>query len=136
VRATATSSVNILDEDISVIERERLRARKLHVRQIEIEIGRLGMKDRSDIIPLLHSLCSPTFFTRDHGFYHPRLLHSGYCLVHLDVAFDEVAEYILRFLRHRAFRTHAQHRGKIMRVRPTGASYWQVSTEGEQSTVW
>ena len=85
--------MNILDEDISVVERERLRARKVHIRQIGVGIGRLGMKDRSDIIPLLHSLSSPTFFSRDHGFYHPLLLHPGYCLVHLDVAFDEVAEY-------------------------------------------
>jgi hypothetical protein len=45
--------VNILDEDISAIERERLRARKIHFRQIGAEIGRFGMKDRTDIIPLL-----------------------------------------------------------------------------------
>jgi hypothetical protein len=98
--------VNILDEDISVIERERLRIRKIHIRQIGTEIGRLGMKDRTGIIPLLHTLHSPTFFTRDHGFYHPRLLHPGYCLVHLDIAFDEVAKYIRRLLRHTEFRAH------------------------------
>ena len=128
--------MNILDEDISVVERERLRTRKLHVRQMGIEVGRLGMKDRSDIIPLLHTLRSPTFFTRDHGFYHPRLLHPGYCLVHLDVAFDEVAEYILHFLRHHSFRTHAQRMGKIVRTRHSGMSYWRVPVKDEQSVSW
>jgi hypothetical protein len=42
--------VNILDEDISVIECERLRARKIHFRQIGVDVGRLGMKDHNDII--------------------------------------------------------------------------------------
>lgn len=128
--------MNILDEDLSVVERDRLRARKLHVRQIGIEVGRFGMKDRSDIIPLLQTLRLPTFFTRDHGFYHPRLLHPGYCLVHLDVAFDEVAEYTPRFLRFHAFRTHAQRLGKIVRVRHHAASYWQVHGRGERTLVW
>jgi hypothetical protein len=128
--------VIILDEDISIIERERLRARKFHVRQIGIEVGRLGMKDRPDIIPLLHSLRTPTFFSRDHGFYHPRLLHAGYCLVYLDVAFDEVAEYARRFLRHPEFRTQAQRLGKVVRVRHSGASYWQIHVKSERTLRW
>lgn len=99
--------MNIPDEDISVIEREWLRACKIHFRQIGVEIGRLGMKDRTDIIPLLHTLYHPTFFTRDHGFYHRSLLHPAYCLVYLNVAFDEIAEFIRRFLQHIAFRTRA-----------------------------
>jgi hypothetical protein len=41
------------------------------------------MLDREEIIPLLHSLRQPTFFTRDRGFYRPGLLHSAYCLVYL-----------------------------------------------------
>ena len=53
--------MNILDEDISVLERDRLRTRKIHFRQIGFEIGRFGMKDRDDIIPLLHTLRRPTF---------------------------------------------------------------------------
>jgi hypothetical protein len=116
--------VNILDEDISSIEHERLRARKVHVRQIGIEIGRLGMKDRTGIIPLLHTLRFPTFFTRDHGFYHPRLLHPGYCLVYLDVAFDEIADCVRLILRHKAFRMRSQRMGKVIRVRHSGVNYW------------
>ena len=128
--------MNILDEDISFLERERLRARKIHSRQIGAEIGRLGMKDRNDIIPLLHTLRHPTFFSRDHGFYHPSSRHSAYCLVHLDVAFYEVAEFIRRFLRHTVFRTRSQRMGKVVRVRHSGVSYWQVNIKGEHAFNW
>ena len=128
--------MNILDEDISVLERDRLRVRKIHFRQIGFEIGRFGMKDRDDIIPLLHTLRRPTFFTRDHGFYHPSLIHSAYCLVYLDVAFDEIAEFIRRFLRHPAFRTQAQRMGKIVRVHHNGVSHRQVHEKEAQALRW
>ena len=97
--------MNILDEDLSAPECERLRAHKIHFRQIGVAIGRSGMKDREGILPLLHRLKYPTFFTLDHGFYHPPLRHQGYCVVFLDVWEDEAAEYIRRFLRHIEFRT-------------------------------
>ncbi len=128
--------MNILDEDISVLERDRLRARKIRFRQIGFEIGRFGMKDRDDIIPLLHTLRRPTFFTRDHGFYHPSLLHAAYCLVYLDVAFDEIAEFIRRFLRHPAFRTQAQRMGKVVRVHHNGVRYRQVHEKKAQVLRW
>ena len=128
--------MNILDEDISVIECEKLRARRIHFKQIGPGIGRFGMKDRDDIIPLLHTLRAPTFFTRDHGFYSPRLLHPSYCLVYLDVAFDEIAEFIRRFLRHPEFRTQAQRKGKVVRIRRSGASYWQVNTRQLRTFRW
>ena len=94
------------------------------------------MKDRADIIPLLHALRRPTFFTRDHGFYHTSLLHPAYCLVYLDVAFDEIAEFIRRFLRHPAFRTQAQRMGKVVRVYHGGVSYWQVNVKKAQALRW
>jgi hypothetical protein len=77
------------------------------------------MKDRNDIIPLLHSRRRPTFFTHDVGFYDPKLRHAGDCLVCLQVDEDEAADYIRRLLRHPAFRTKAQRMGKVIRVRST-----------------
>jgi hypothetical protein len=118
-----------LDENIIAPERERLRAWRIHFRRIGVEVGRFGIDDREEIIPRLHSLRHPTFFTGDHGFYHPKLRHPGYCLVYLDVDFDEMAEFVRRFLRHRAFRTQAQRMGKVVRVRHSGLTYWQVSKE-------
>lgn len=45
--------MNILDEDIDIIQRKLLLARKIHFRQIGFEIGRFGMKDRDDVVRLL-----------------------------------------------------------------------------------
>ena len=128
--------MNVLDEDIASSQRELLRARKIRFRKIGVDIGRLGMKDREQIIPLLHTLRRPTFFTQDHGFYHPALRHPDYCLVYLDVAFKEAANFIYRFLRHQAFRTEAQRMGKVIRIRHSGLTYWQVSDEKERVVSW
>ena len=94
------------------------------------------MKDREDIIPLLHTLQRPTFFTRDHGFYRPTLLHASYCLVYLEVGADETAEYIRRFLRHRIFRTHSQRMERIVHVRHSGMNYRQVPAREEHALSW
>ena len=67
----------ILDENISLAEKGRLLARGVHVRQIGVEVGRLGMKDIDEIIPLLHTLRQPTLFTRDKDFYKAGLLLPG-----------------------------------------------------------
>jgi hypothetical protein len=94
------------------------------------------MKDRGEIIPLLHALPRPTFFTRDHDFYKADLCHRGYCLVFLDVDFDEAAEFIRRFLRHIAFRTQAQRMSKVVRVHHTGVSYWQARGKRVRASKW
>lgn len=128
--------MNILDENISIPEKKRLLAKRVHVRQIGAEVGRLGMKDVNEIIPLLHTLRQPTLFTRDHDFYKPSLRHHDYCLVLLDVDFDEVAKYVHSFLRHKDFRTQVQRMGKVIRVRHSGISYWQVNQEAERALSW
>jgi hypothetical protein len=128
--------VNILDENIIAPERERLRAWRIHFRRIGVEVGRFGIQDREEIIPRLHHLRRPTFFTGDHDFYHPRLRHPGYRLVYLDVDFDETADFIRRFLRHPAFRTQAQRMGKVARVRHSGITYWQIGHAVEHVIGW
>lgn len=125
-----------LDENIIVPERERLRAMRIHCRHVGHDVGRQGMKDINEVIPLLHQFRRPTFFTRDRDFYHPSLLHTGYCLIHLDVAFDEVADYLRRFLRHTGFRTQSQRMGKIVRVHYSGINYWQRDLSGERTFNW
>jgi len=94
------------------------------------------MKDRGEIIPLLHTLRRPTFFTRDHDFYKADLCHRGYCLVFLDVAFDEAAEFIRRFLRCRAFRSQVQRMGRVVRVRNIGMSYYQAHIKKARALKW
>jgi len=128
--------VNILDENIVVTQRELLRSWKIHFRRIGDEVGRMGMKDRDEIIPLLHTPRRPTFFTRDHDFYKADLCHSGYCLVFLDVVFDEATDFIRHFLRHRAFRTRMQRMGKVVHVSHSGITYWQVDREEAYALGW
>jgi hypothetical protein len=128
--------MNILDEDIRRHQRQRLEVWRIHFRQIGVEVGHSGMKDRDEIIPLLHTRRRPTLFTQDHGFYDPKLRHAGYCLVYLDVHTGEVAEHIRRFLRHRAFRAQTQRMGKVVRVRRSGLTYWQINQPHEHIVSW
>lgn len=128
--------MNVLDENIVFGQRRQLQLWKIHLRQIGVELGQAGMKDFNEVIPLLHTLKRPTFFTRDHDYYNPDLRHPVYCLALLDVAFDEAAEYTRRLLRHKDFRTQAQRMGKVIRVRHSGISYWQLKREAERALSW
>lgn len=94
------------------------------------------MKDRPDVIPLLHHLRRATFFTHDIGFFDPSLRHKKYALVCLDVSADAAATYIRRFLRHPAFRAQAQRLGKVILVHARGLRYWQVRGRREQAVSW
>ncbi|MGH9842196.1 MAG: hypothetical protein ACREEM_25880 [Blastocatellia bacterium] len=128
--------MNVLDENIFEPQRRQLEAWKIHVRQIGVEIGRTGMDDREEIIPLLHTLRRPTLFTRDRDFYDPWLRHPGYCLVFLEIKPDETAQFIRRFLRHSMFRNQAQRMGKVVRVHEDGIGFWQVKTDKSQEVAW
>jgi hypothetical protein len=94
------------------------------------------MKDRNDIIPLLHALPRPTFFTRDHDFYHPWLRHPEYCLVFLEVSPSETAKYIRRFLRHPKFRAQLQRMGKVVKVHEDGIRFWQLGAGESEDVSW
>ncbi len=93
------------------------------------------MDDREEIIPLLHSLRRPTFFTRDQDFCHPWLRHPEYCLVFLEVKPEEAAHYIRRVLRYPLFRTQAQRMGKVIRIHEDGMRFWPLKG-GAQEIAW
>ena len=111
--------MNLLDENIRDDQRQRLQEWHVAIRQIGRDVGRKGMLDDA-IIPLLHTLPRPTFFTRDDGFDRQALCHTAYCLVYLAVAESEVAEFARRFLRHPAFSTFARRRGAVVRAGNAG----------------
>jgi hypothetical protein len=67
--------VNILDEDIDFHHRQPLSKWRIQVRQIGVEVGRTGMSDLDEILPLLPTRRRPTSFTQDQGFYDPTLHH-------------------------------------------------------------
>jgi hypothetical protein len=127
--------VNILDENIIDNQRRQLMSWRMRIHQIGFEIGRKGMKDR-EIIPFLHQLKQPTFFTRDDDFYERRLCHAGYCLVYLDIRKEEVATFVRRVLRHEAFKTKAKRMGKVIRVSHVGLSVWNLHAEKEEHLDW
>ena len=83
--------MNILDENIPEAQRQLLEGRRIRVKQVGQDIGRQGMKDKEQIIPLLRSLGRPVLFTRDLGLFERRLCHRSYGIVCLAVGADEAA---------------------------------------------
>ncbi len=126
--------MNILDEDIRADQREYLRQHRIAVRQIGHDVAQKGIKDAT-ILPYLHQLRRPTFFTRDRGFYDRRFCHLDYCLVWLDVDTRRVADYIRRVLRHPRLNTQAKRMGTVIRVSTAGLHIWRRHTE-EEAMSW
>ena len=60
--------MNILDENIAAGQREALQKWRIPVRQIGVDVRIKGIQDEA-IIPFLHKVRRPTFFTRDINFY-------------------------------------------------------------------
>jgi hypothetical protein len=127
--------VILLDENIIDSQRHQLMAWRIAVNQVGYEVGRKGMKDQ-EIIPFLHQLKHPTFFTRDDDFYERRFCHAGYCLVYLDVRKEEVAYFTRRVLRYPPFKTKAGRMGKIIRAAHVGLTVWQLHAQQEQFLAW
>ena len=107
--------MNVLDANIPIPERVKLRGLRIRCRRIGDELATQDTDD-SAILPLLHALGRATFFTRDRDFWRAELCHPRYCLVFLDVPVRELANYIRRFLRHPVFNTTARRLGCVVRV--------------------
>jgi hypothetical protein len=127
--------VNVLDENILESQRQWLRGWSIPVRQIGLELGHKGMQDE-EVIPFLLKLRSPTFFTRDLGFYSRSLCHARYCVVVLAVGQYEVAQFTRRLLRHIAFTTRAARMGMVIRIMHTGLVAWRLNAEREIRLSW
>ena len=127
--------MNILDENIPDNQETLLLRKRIHVRRVGREIGWFGMDDK-EIIPLLHQLQRPTFFTLDADFYKRRLRHKGYCLVHLAVEDDMIAKYIRRLLRHPALNAKAKRMGTVVQIQPMGLALWRIGEPKEIRLEW
>ena len=112
-----------------------LRKWRIAIRHIGYDIGRRGIQDE-EILPFLLQLPRPTFFTRDVDFYDRRLYHARYCLVYLAVKKQDVAIFVRRFLRHRAFATQAKRMGAVIQVAHTGLSVWRLHAIDELTLDW
>jgi hypothetical protein len=126
----------LLDENIPEDQVQFLRKWRIHVRQIGQDVGKQGMKDEEHILPLLHKLDRPTFFTRDVDFFNPDHCHDRYCLVCVDVGQKVAARFIKRLLRHRSLNSKAKRMGAVIRVTATGLLIWRRNMDEPESLPW
>jgi len=127
--------VFILDENITRSAEEQLRRWRIPARAITEHFIHKGTAD-SDLVPILHRLAQPTFFTHDWDFWKPDFCHPRYCIVHLAVEDTEAADYIRRFLRHSQFSTRAKRLGKVIQVRPAGLNVYLWRHGEAESIEW
>ncbi|WP_420641029.1 hypothetical protein [Candidatus Leptofilum sp.] len=125
----------ILDENFPDSQRQLLQGWRISFKQVAFEIGREGLKD-DEIIPLLHQLNKPTFFTLDDDFFKRQLCHAQYCLIYVDVAQYESAAFIRRTLKHRDFDTKAKRIGHVIRVSHKGLTVWKLHAEEKMQFSW
>jgi hypothetical protein len=127
--------MNILDENIMASPRQRLRSWRIPVRQIGVDIAHKRLQDE-EILPVLHHLRGPTFFTRDRGFYRRAVCHRQYSLVCLEVAPEEVAIFVRRVLRHPRLNTQVKRMGTVVRASHRGLGVWQLHAQEEEIIRW
>ncbi len=125
----------LLDENFPESQRQLLRSWRLRPQQIGYEVGRKGMQDE-EIIPFLHQINRPTFFTLDDDFYKCQLRHAGYCLVFINTGQYEAASFVRRLLRHKQFNTKAKRMGTVVRVSHIGILVWYLYAEEEATLKW
>ena len=127
--------MNILDENIIASLRQRLRSWRIPVRQIGVDIARKGLQDE-EILPFLHHLHRPTFFTRDRGFYRREVCHRQYGIVYLEVVPEEVAIFVRRVLRHPTLNTQAKRMGAVVRASHRGLGLWRLHAQEDEVMLW
>lgn len=127
--------MNILDENFPHDQRLMLQQWRISTHHIGFDIGREGMQDE-EIIPLLHSMRRPTFFTLDFDYYRRRLCHKGYCLVFLNVSESRAAEHVRKLLRHPEFNTEAKHMGAVLRLSYNGLTVWRLKADIAVDILW
>ena len=127
--------MNVLDENVPRDQADLLRQWGIRFRSISRDLGYQGIHD-DDILPLLLSLKKPTLLTRDEDFFGRNFAHPRYCLVWFDVAVEETAFFIRRFLRHPDFRANARRLGKVIRVHVRQVEYWTKDAERLSEVEW
>ena len=125
----------VLDENLPDGQQQLLRKARIRFRVIGIEVGASGTQDEK-LIPLLHRLARPTFFSLDRDFCRPVWANPNYCLVWLDVTDDRAAEFIRRFLHHPLFDTQAKRMGRVVRVHIEAMLEWEFGKRVPNSLAW
>ena len=127
--------MHVIDENIPASQRQLLRKWRIHFRAVGIDFAARGTQD-ANLIPVLHKLPEPVFFTLDKDFFRADWADASYGLAWLDVADNEAAEFIRRFLRHSAFDTKSKRMGVVARVGEAGVSFWRKGQRHLQRVEW
>lgn len=127
--------MNILDENISVGQHQLLLSWRISIHQIGYDLAWKGVKDEG-IIPLLHQLRRPTFFTFDADFYRRSLCRTDYCLVYLAARQKEAGSFIRRFLRHPEFNTQTKRMGSVILASYAGLIVWHIHAKKATALPW
>src|SRR6267154_387312 len=96
----------VLDENLPAGQQQLLRKWRIHFRTVGVDLAASGTDDEN-LIPVLHRLPQPTFFSLDRDFYRPDWAHADYGLVWLDIKARQAADIIRRFLKHPTFDTQS-----------------------------
>jgi hypothetical protein len=127
--------LNVLDENVPRDQAELLRSWAIPFRSISRDLGYQGIQDE-DVPRLLHRLKRPTFLTRDGDFFRRELAHARYALVWFDIAAEQTAFFIRRFLKHSAFKHGSQRLGKVVRVSPVQIEFWKRNSVDLTKVQW
>jgi hypothetical protein len=125
----------VIDENLPARQRQLLRKWRIHYRAIGVDIAAPGTQDEN-LIPVLHKLAEPMFFTLDQHFFRPDWAHPAYGLAWLDIAESEAAEFVRRFLRHPEFNTQTKRLGVVARVGFNGVRFWRKGQPHLQTVKW
>ena len=127
--------MQVIDENLPASQRQLLRKWRIYFRTVGVDIAAAGTHDEN-LIPVLHKLAAPMFFTLDQHFYRADWAHASYGLAWLDVSDNEAAEFIRRFLRHPAFDTQSKRMGVVSRVCASGVHFWRKGQPNLQRVEW
>lgn len=128
-------SRHIFDENIPASAVQLIQQRVASVAQVGDTWGESGWLDVEQILPHLHR-SRATFHTLDAGLFKRWYSHRDYCLVYYDVLEAELARWVLKFLRHRQFNTHAKRLGKVVKVSPSKLVYWEFHEPRIKEIPW
>src|SRR6266702_4349061 len=68
------ASMLVLDENLPAAQRQLLRKWRIRFRVIGVDVASWGTDDEN-LIPVLHCLPQPSFFSLDRDFFRPNLAH-------------------------------------------------------------
>lgn len=125
----------VIDENLPASQRHWLRKWRIPFRAVGVEIAAHGTADEN-LIPVLHTLAQPMFFTLDQHFFRADWAHDSYRLAWLDVPECEAADNIRRFLRHPTFDTQSKRLGVVARISRAEVRFWRKGQHRLQKVMF